>query len=78
MLTGILIYTTTMVKTIVATVARGYPLGEVFSPHFCNFIMDVLLCLLAHNGYRILVYADDLDIIVQRKYDNVVRARMQQ
>lgn len=40
--------------------------------------MDKLLCLLGHNGNKILGYTDVLVKLAQGRYTNVVRGRMQQ
>lgn len=41
-------------------------------------VMYELLRLLDHNVHKVLGYADDLVILVQGKYNNMVSERMQQ
>lgn len=53
-----------MGETLLGRVSRG-----------CPQLLNKLLCLLDQNGHKVLNQADDLVILVQGKYNNVVRGR---
>lgn len=52
---------------------KGLFTGGFLSPLIRNLVMDELLYLLDHNEHKILNYVDDLLILIQGKFNNLVR-----
>lgn len=69
-----ILVSTTIKETIVAW---GCPQGVLFLLKW-NLLVNELLYLLDHNGFNVLGYSYKLVILVQSKYNNRVKGRMQQ
>jgi hypothetical protein len=50
-----------------ASAARGCPQGGVLSPVLWSLVVDILLCELSINEYYTIGYADDIEILTNKK-----------
>jgi hypothetical protein len=65
-------------ETLERSVARGCPQGGILSPLLWSLVLDELVEGLNENGYNTLGYADDIAILVIRKFPYTVSELLQE
>jgi hypothetical protein len=59
-------------ETLEGSVARGCPQGGVLSPLLWSLVVDELIGGLNGNDYYSMGYADDIAVLIRRKFPNTV------
>jgi hypothetical protein len=59
-------------EALEGSVAMGYLHGVSLSPLFWSLVVDILIRGLGENGYYSLGYADDIAILINRKFPTTV------